>query len=76
MNYWFYKQTDKELKRDWGISAGWFMTSKLYPGYTSIKGKLAVQYMKSTDSNVSKVFATLNVSKTFAEFDSNYKKDL
>lgn len=47
-----------------------------YPGYTSIRGKLAAQYMKSTDSNVSKVFATLNVSITFAEFNSNYKKNL
>lgn len=73
-SYWFYKQTDKGLKKDWGKSAGWFITQKQYPGYTSIKGKLASTYMKATDGDVSKVFVTLNESKTFDEFDKNYKK--
>ncbi len=73
-NYWFYRQTDNDLKKDWGKSAGWYMTRKQYPNYTGIMGRLSAQYMKDTDSDVAKIFVTLNESKTFDEFDRNYKK--
>ena len=68
----FYRSTSNTLKRDWGFSAGSYLTRKQYPNF-GIKGEIAQYYMKGNNAEPSKIVSILVKSKNLSDFHKNYK---
>lgn len=66
-----YADTDNDLKKDWGVSVGSYLTRKQYSNY-SLKGVIATTYMTGS-VDPKKMVTALVASQSINEFHQKYK---